>query len=326
MFMGTPIKEVKEHKHLGITLTQSLRWNKHIDEISSKCRKKLDIMKSVKWKLDRKSLETIFYSFVLPCMDYGDVLYAGTYDSDLCKLDKIFVDAMRIVSGATARSNIKLLHEETGWPTLSERRANHVLYSFYKVLNDMCPLPILNTYNTLIAREQHYVLRNNNIPAPFTRTETYRRSYFPDAIRRWNQLPHNLKEAHTLEEFKQLLNTPTIPKQDILYYGDRWASVHHARIRIGCSKLNSHLYNNLHVIPSSLCDCGYEDETPIHFFFTCPLHNRHRAELHNTIVQLTTFSLHTLLYGDNNLSHHENRLLFDAVHKFIKDTNRFTDN
>ena len=190
----------------------------------------------------------------------------------------------------------------------------------------MCPLSTLNTYHTLIARDQHYVLRNNNIPAPFTRTETYRRSYFPEAIRRWNQLTPNLKEAHTLEEFKQLLNTPSIPKQDILYYGDRWASIHHARIRIGCSKLNNHLCNNLHVIPSSLCDCGYEDETPIHFFFTCPLYNQQRAELHNSIIQLTTFSLHTLLYGDNNLTHNENKLLFDAVHKFIKDTNRFTDN
>ncbi len=326
-FMGTPIKEVKEHKHLGITLTQSLRWNKHIDEISNKCTKKLDVMKSLKWKIDRKSLETIFNSFVLPCMDYGDVLYAGTYDSDLCKLDKILVDAMRIVTGATARSNIKLLHEETGWPTLTERRTKHVLCSFFKILHDMSPSPILETYNTLVAREQHYALRNmNHIPAPFTRTESYRRSYFPDAIRRWNQLSPTLKENHSFEEFKQLLNMPTIPKQDILYYGDRWASIHHARIRLGCSKLNSHLCNNLHVIPSSTCNCGNEDETPIHFFFTCPLHNEHRAELHNTFIHLTTFTLHTVLYGDNTLSLNENKLLFDAVHTFIKNTNRFIDN
>ena len=49
------------------------------------------------------------------------MLWAGTYDSDLCKLDAIQTEAMRIVTGATARSNIKLLQEETGWPTLDER-------------------------------------------------------------------------------------------------------------------------------------------------------------------------------------------------------------
>ena len=43
----------------------------------------------------RKSPETIFTSFFLPCMDYGDVLYTGTYDSDLCKLDKILIDNQR---------------------------------------------------------------------------------------------------------------------------------------------------------------------------------------------------------------------------------------
>ncbi len=116
-----PVKEVQFHKHLGVTLTQSLRWNKHIDEVCSKCYKKLDLMKHLKFKLDRRSLETIYMSFILPSLDYGDYLYAGTYDSDLCKLDRIHVEAMRNVTGATARSNIILLYEETGWLKLSDR-------------------------------------------------------------------------------------------------------------------------------------------------------------------------------------------------------------
>ena len=68
---------------LGITLTQSLRYSKHIDDLSTNCFKRLDLinMKALKWKLDRCSLETIYFSFTLPTLDYGDILFAGTYYS-----------------------------------------------------------------------------------------------------------------------------------------------------------------------------------------------------------------------------------------------------
>ena len=116
---GHVIEKVLHHKHLGITLSQNLRWICHIDEIVTKASKKLDLMRGLKYKLDRRSLETVYMSFIRPCLEYGDVLWAGTYDSDLSKIDAIQVEAMRIVTGATARSNINLLYEETGWPTLS---------------------------------------------------------------------------------------------------------------------------------------------------------------------------------------------------------------
>ena len=52
-------------------------------------------------------------------MEYASVVWGGTYDSDLCKLDQVQVEAMRLITGATARSSIKALYEETGWPTLA---------------------------------------------------------------------------------------------------------------------------------------------------------------------------------------------------------------
>ena len=60
-------------------------------------------MRGLKYKLDRRSLETVHVSFIRPCVEYGDVLWAGTYDSDLCKIDAIQVEAIRIVTGTTVR-------------------------------------------------------------------------------------------------------------------------------------------------------------------------------------------------------------------------------
>ena len=56
-----PIKEVKFHKHLGITLTQSRRWSKHTDDLSTKCFRRLDLMKA--WQVFLRNYIIILVSF-----------------------------------------------------------------------------------------------------------------------------------------------------------------------------------------------------------------------------------------------------------------------
>jgi len=77
-------------------------------------------MSPLKWRLDRKSLETMYYSFVLSAMEYANV-WSGTYDSDIVKLENVHVKGMRLITGVTARSNLSNLHKETGFPNLKSR-------------------------------------------------------------------------------------------------------------------------------------------------------------------------------------------------------------
>ena len=57
-----------------------------------------------------------------------------------------------------------------------------------------------------------------------------------------------------------------------------------ARIRMQCSELLYHLYQN-HVADSPNCPCGVI-ETPEHYFFDCPLHHIAREELTAELFQL----------------------------------------
>ena len=68
--------------------------------------KHFNLLKKFKFKLDCQSLETIFMSFIRPTLEYADCIWAGTYEIDLSKLDKVQIDAMWITSGAVARSTI----------------------------------------------------------------------------------------------------------------------------------------------------------------------------------------------------------------------------
>ena len=91
---------------------------------------------------------------------------------------------------------------------------------------------------------------------------------------------------------------------------------HHARLRIGCSKLNYHVCYHLHIPninPECSCGEGYEDAE--HFFMSCTFYNNIREILKRKIERYCAFTLNVLLYGADDLSTNINYLLFDAVHE-----------
>ena len=42
---GVEIENVEEHKHLGITLQSNVKWNRHIENISARVNKWIDILR-----------------------------------------------------------------------------------------------------------------------------------------------------------------------------------------------------------------------------------------------------------------------------------------
>ncbi len=296
---GNIIENVPSHTYLGLKFANNLRWNHHINDVSIKARKRLNLMIPLKFKLDRKSLEIIYKSFVLPAMEYASVVWGGTFDSDILKLEKIHVDGMRLVTGATARSNIANLYDETSFMSVSERRDYSMLVMLYKIKTGVAPDYLID----LLPRENHeyicYNLRNNdNIAIPYARLETFKRSFVPFATNLWNNLTLEKRNMPSLREFKSSLidelNDPNI----LYYYGSRWSSIHHARLRIGCSKLKHDLCYNLHVIDNPSCSCGALVEDAHHYFFTCPNYNDLRLQLFNGIAAYCDVTLNTILYGN----------------------------
>ena len=67
----------------------------------------------------------------------------------------------------------------------------------------------------------------------------------------------------------------------------------------------------------------YNIEDTEHFFLDCPLYYIQRLKLRGIVTRHTEFKLETLLYGDDNIDYINNVLIVQAVHEFIKDSERF---
>ena len=319
-----PVDEVKTFKYLGLHFMSNLRWSQHIESVSSKAQKRLNSMLALKWKLDRKSLEIMYSAFILPSLEYGNVVWGGTFDSDLCKLERIHVEGMRLITGATARSSISRLYEDTGFFNIKTRCNNSMLTMMFKIKNNNCPAYLRDLLPPENKDLSKYNLRNkDNFNIPFARLDTFKRSFFPAAVSLWNALSENVRILRSLDEFKNYLKSSCDELNVLYYYGQRWPSVHHARLRMGCSKLRCDLFFNLHVIDDPKCACGALIEDAHHFFVQCPTYDGIRIQLRNAFPEGADFTINNILYGNPTLSHIENVVIFGAVHTFIVESDRF---
>ena len=74
-FNGTMLENSKSHKHLGVTFNSNGKWNNHINEIYTKACRRINILRLMKHKLDRKSLEQLYIGFIRPILEYGRIVW-----------------------------------------------------------------------------------------------------------------------------------------------------------------------------------------------------------------------------------------------------------
>ena len=124
------LTEVTSHKHLGLHISKDCTWHEQIENIKEKAWFRINIMRKFKFLLDRKSLETIYFSFIRPILEYGDVVWDNCTQQEKQDIEKIQIEAARIVTGTTKLVSINSLYEEkAGKPSKHAERIISLLSS-----------------------------------------------------------------------------------------------------------------------------------------------------------------------------------------------------
>ena len=326
IFGNVHLEEVISHKHLGLTLQSNLAWHEHINGIITNASKKLDIMQALKYKLDRKTLEVMYFSFIRPLLEYGDVIWdnSGNVLSD--QIEKVQVRAARIVSGGIIRAPYESMLKELGWTKLSDRRKYKRLIYIHKIqlgqapsyLSDILPPSRGNLTSRMLRGSQ-------NITGIRARTEQYKCSLFPKSIDDYNNLDISIRSLNT-SQFAKKVKGSNSKRPKWFDIGNRKLSIIHSKLRMECSSLNAHLFK-LNIIDNQLCSCGLCPENNFHFFFECRLYEVYRITMLNKLQALNLnkrIDLNFVLFGDINSSFTSNKNIVLIIQEFIEATKRFT--
>ena len=95
------------------------------------------------------------------------------------QLDAIHIEAARIITGASKLCNISLLLSDLGWESLQDRRNNHKLIIFYKIIYGLTPTYLTDILPPLIQETTDFNLRNaNDFCTLHANTNLYFNSFF----------------------------------------------------------------------------------------------------------------------------------------------------
>jgi hypothetical protein len=337
---GAQITEVPSHCHLGVDLESHFTWATHISRIANKGSKCVGLMRRACRDLPRECLENIYLTMVRPVVEYGGVLFDGSPDINLKKLDRVQREAVLVCTGAYKHTKTEKLMSELGWDTHETRRVNQKLCLMFKIRKNLAPPYLIEACPPLVGEVSAYNLRNaENISLPHGKKTGYCNSYMPSSIRAWNKLNANIKGSTSIDSFKYHLKKHRGRKKNKLFSKFNGAkAVNHSRMRMGLSGLQAQRHDYNHV-PSPKCNyCGARKEDAMHFFLQCRTFVNMRAtlmdkvlnlyrscniiwDLSRTIVQKQLVSC--LLSGDPRLNERENVKLFNLVQHYICSSKRF---
>ena len=197
LFNNIVVKQVLEHKHLGIWLTPSLCWTKQIHEICMRANSKLAVLCSV-YYLSRSTLDLLYKLQIRSAIDYClCIYYHNLKQSDVYRLNQIQYRAGKLIAGALHYTSMTKLNSELGLEELSDRakflgltvfQKNHLNLTSPLIKTCMPDLKI-NTNNTRTSVSY--------VRYPYT-TVNLSNMFFPYFSKLWSSLDTKVKSQRDL--------------------------------------------------------------------------------------------------------------------------------
>ena len=192
----TSLESVHHLKYLGVTISDDLRWNCHIADITGRANKLLGLLRQNLLTCDRRVKEAAYLGLVRPLLEYASQAwdpYTCT-DNLSTEIEKIQRHAAHFVTSDYQNyelGSVTKLLEELGWKSLMNRRKVERLCLLKKGLDKNTTLP-LDDLSKLVTRSRH--MHNSYYITIYARTNIFKFSFVPRTVKDWNSLPHSAVE------------------------------------------------------------------------------------------------------------------------------------
>ena len=134
------VKTVKENKFLGITVDNSLRFPTHISNVSTKCKKRINIIRCLSnkdWGNCLETQRTLYIQYIRAVMEYASSSWTPWISkTNLLVLQRLQNQALRSIAGLYKDCPVDFLHLETGIEPLINRyeKIDDILWDKYQRL------------------------------------------------------------------------------------------------------------------------------------------------------------------------------------------------
>lgn len=198
---GAALTNVQRHKYLGLTITSDLRWDEHIEHVTSSAMQKLFFLRR-SLQLAPTSTKLLAYkTFIRPILEYGNTVWFPHTVTNIKKIEKVQRKAIRFIHNKFKRDDSPTtLLAVSGLPTL-ETRAKHARLKFlYQLLHNYYKIDVSKYVKYSQARATRHK-HTNTLLEYQCNNDAFKYSFFPVAIHEWNLLTPFTTNAESLCDF-----------------------------------------------------------------------------------------------------------------------------
>ena len=117
------LKRTKRAKYLGLTYSNTLSWNTHIDTITKKANNTTAFLRRNQSTYPKKVKDTCYRTFVRPQVEYGATVFDPHTTDNIKKVEAVQRRAARFVTGDYRyTSSVTAMTKNLSWETLRHRR------------------------------------------------------------------------------------------------------------------------------------------------------------------------------------------------------------
>ena len=197
------LEKCEEEKDLGITFDSNLNFEIHISNITKKANQMLGIIRRTFNYMDKNIMLKLYKALVRSHLEYGNIVWSPYLKKQSVQIERIQRRATKLAPECKEMNYTQRLQYLKLF-SLKGRRIRGDLIQVYKIFQQIDDINIekilpLATYSR--TRNQEYKLRHRYSNKDIRKyTFTYR------VVNLWNSLPMDIKNAPTLNTFKNRID------------------------------------------------------------------------------------------------------------------------
>ena len=199
---GAKIDQVSEHRLLGITIENKLRWDSHITNMCITVSRRVFLLSKLRYVVDIDTRKLFFNAHIKPHIDYASVVWDGCSDVLKKILHSLHRRAVMVILQDTTLTTDQKLKQMRRMSLQKQLECNKGLF-MYRVLSNDAPDYISNRYTHTPSRYSNS--RNYHLSLPRPRIDISKTSISFSGVYLWNDLPLTVRSYESLSSFKRKL-------------------------------------------------------------------------------------------------------------------------
>ena len=208
---GEPIKRVSSIKYLGVELDEHMNGEAHGKKLIGKCAGRISFLYRYSSLLDQRTRAILCSALIQPYMDYCCSSWYSALSAKLRqRIDVLQRRMVRFVFSHGPRHHVDSVDlKRLSWMSIADRVGYFKMMHVFKIRHGLAPSYLTERFTRVEQRHSYNTRgsgRNFSVSDEICGSLV---SFSYTAVKLWNQMPTDIKEARTLTIFKKKLREYT---------------------------------------------------------------------------------------------------------------------